>query len=248
MTDKQSSTGDLSIPVWVLDSLPRDGKRNRHVIVYLTLKRFAVARRVFTPHNILAASAGVGRNSLWESLAELRVVGAVETRQSAGGENYLWLCTAHGGRSAVADGPRAAEDTTSGAHYLSESSKEDSSIGSSVAASRSHSPQRSRTGRPDPFEVTDAMRDWAKAQTPAVDVDAETLQFVDHHDAKGSRFRDWVAAWRTWMRNAQRYSERGSGRGRPDASKLRESSAAGWQARQAERQRRIEEAKREESR
>ncbi|WP_437948686.1 hypothetical protein WME98_50085 [Sorangium sp. So ce296] len=35
--------------------------------------------------------------------------------------------------------------------------------------------------------------------------EAEVSHFLDHHRSKGSRFRDWGAAWRTWQRNGQRF-------------------------------------------
>lgn len=67
-------------------------------------------------------------------------------------------------------------------------------------------PHRRRATRlPDDFTVTDGMRAWAADNVPGVDVDRELAQFRDHHTAKGSAFKDWAAAWRTWMRNAQAY-------------------------------------------
>lgn len=62
---------------------------------------------------------------------------------------------------------------------------------------------------PQDFAVTDAMRRWAADKAPAVDVDTETDQFRDHWAAatgKGSTKLDWVAAWRTWIRNAGKWS------------------------------------------
>lgn len=34
----------------------------------------------------------------------------------------------------------------------------------------------------------------------------EALQFLDRHRAKGNKFIDWTAAWRTWLRNSERFS------------------------------------------
>lgn len=34
----------------------------------------------------------------------------------------------------------------------------------------------------------------------------EWQKFRDHHLAKGSLMADWSAAWRTWLRNMQRYN------------------------------------------
>lgn len=59
---------------------------------------------------------------------------------------------------------------------------------------------------PDDFRVTDAMATWAAEETPAVDGRFESANFVDHWRAadRNAEKRDWVAAWRTWMRRAQK--------------------------------------------
>lgn len=36
----------------------------------------------------------------------------------------------------------------------------------------------------------------------------EAAQFRDHHLARGTRFRDWDAAWRTWLGNARKFAPR----------------------------------------
>jgi hypothetical protein len=72
---------------------------------------------------------------------------------------------------------------------------------------------------PADFEVTEEMRKWARSRVPEVDVDAETEKFRDHEYADPKS--DWIAAWRTWMRNSLTFSRSG-GRGpsREDAPKL----------------------------
>jgi len=66
------------------------------------------------------------------------------------------------------------------------------------------------------------MISWARQNTPLVGR-ADTDQFVDYWTAaSGSRASkmDWPAAWRTWMRKAQRDAER-------DAQPRRTRPAAG---------------------
>ena len=67
---------------------------------------------------------------------------------------------------------------------------------------------RKATQVPDPFVVTEELVDWAKMETPLVNQALETPKFVDYHKSKGSTFKDWTAAWRNWMRNAQAYAAR----------------------------------------
>lgn len=59
---------------------------------------------------------------------------------------------------------------------------------------------------PNPFNVNDDVRKWAAAECPEVDLDGEVSKFVDHHIARGSVFKNWDAALRTWVRNAKEWS------------------------------------------
>lgn len=38
------------------------------------------------------------------------------------------------------------------------------------------------------------------------EIDENAERFRNHHHAKGTRYRDWDAAWRTWLGNARRFS------------------------------------------
>lgn len=62
------------------------------------------------------------------------------------------------------------------------------------------------TRLPEPFEITERMREWAALKTPGVDVFDELEQFLDHHRGKGTTSKDWPASWRLWMRNARKWS------------------------------------------
>lgn len=73
-------------------------------------------------------------------------------------------------------------------------------------------PKKRATRLPAGFRPTDAH--WALARELGVDLAHEGPQFVDHHTAKGSTFKDWDAALRTWIRNAAKFAaERGGGPG-----------------------------------
>ena len=53
--------------------------------------------------------------------------------------------------------------------------------------------------------LTDAMRDWARAEIPRVDVRDQTARFCDYFRGapgqKGVKV-DWLGTWRNWMRRA----------------------------------------------
>lgn len=67
--------------------------------------------------------------------------------------------------------------------------------------------KRKATQVPADFTVTDDMLSWASQNTPTIDPVRETPKFVDHHRAKGSTFKDHIAAWRNWMRNAVKFQQ-----------------------------------------
>ena len=59
---------------------------------------------------------------------------------------------------------------------------------------------------PNDFAVSDAVRSLAKSKAWP-DPDSEFESFRDYHVAKGSRFCDWEAALRTWLRNGKKFTE-----------------------------------------
>lgn len=64
----------------------------------------------------------------------------------------------------------------------------------------------SRRSFPDGFFLTAEMRAWAAKEAPGVDLRFQTQQFADHWRGKGEKRADWVATWRTWIRNARQWS------------------------------------------
>lgn len=71
--------------------------------------------------------------------------------------------------------------------------------------------RKSATRIPADFAADDAMVAWARENTPNVGK-AETASFVDYWTAAAgptSSKRDWVAAWRYWMRKAQKDATNG---------------------------------------
>ena len=67
---------------------------------------------------------------------------------------------------------------------------------------------RRATRYPDDFLVSDEIREWAKIkQLP--DPNTELEAFRDYHVSKASTFKDWDAAFRTWLRNGKRFAGNG---------------------------------------
>lgn len=66
-------------------------------------------------------------------------------------------------------------------------------------------PKRSRIT--EAWRPSDRTLAWMLQQHPGVSVD-EREQFIDHHLARGSLMVDWDRAFMTWVRNADKWSER----------------------------------------
>lgn len=60
---------------------------------------------------------------------------------------------------------------------------------------------------PSDFTLTDASVAYANER--GVDIHDEMDGFVNYHQAKGSTFKDWQAAWRTWCNNAVKFGRAG---------------------------------------
>ncbi len=59
---------------------------------------------------------------------------------------------------------------------------------------------------PTHFPITDQMRQWVTASTSFQgSISTETEKFLDYWRAKGGMKKDWLAAWRNWMRKASEY-------------------------------------------
>lgn len=64
-----------------------------------------------------------------------------------------------------------------------------------------------RTAASIPDDWTPREQELAMAKAGGLDAEREAAQFRDHHAAKGTRFKDWHAGFRTWLRNAAKWKQ-----------------------------------------
>jgi hypothetical protein len=57
------------------------------------------------------------------------------------------------------------------------------------------------------------MRKWAATNGVTVNLETETEAMLDHHRRHGNLWVDWIATWRTWMRNSVKFEKRNGGNG-----------------------------------
>lgn len=75
------------------------------------------------------------------------------------------------------------------------------------APKKSPSKAKGLTEFPDGFEITESMVEWFTEQDfKYIDLGRATDKWVDAMKAKGSRYKDWTAAWRNGMNNAEKWS------------------------------------------
>lgn len=88
--------------------------------------------------------------------------------------------------------------------------------GSEVKGSRER-PHKRGARLPDDFTVDAQMRTWARQKVPHVDIDLETLKFINYWQSKTGRDAtklNWALTWQNWMLRALEY---GGARASPTA-------------------------------
>jgi hypothetical protein len=64
--------------------------------------------------------------------------------------------------------------------------------------------RKTTTSYPENLEISESLKEWCVKEGVA-DPQPYLEAFRDYHVSKGSRFVDWVAAFRNWIRNRNRF-------------------------------------------
>lgn len=163
--------------------------------------------------NHLAKKTGLDRSTIWKTIDRLIAAGLVNRLGESERGSTLYRvnvgrCVEHLGAqdTQVHTAPRV------GAHGNRVGAQDTSNHHESSLNHQKHIPRKREKPRipmPDTMPITDGMRKWAESKTPNVDLETETANFLDHHRSKGNKFVDLEAAWRTWMRNSQKWARPG---------------------------------------
>jgi hypothetical protein len=88
----------------------------------------------------------------------------------------------------------------------SEAESEESESESATAAHPAHPASLLKTGWPLDFKLTpDLLKYAASKNIDFLAAEATFIKFRNNHQAKGSMFADWSAAWRTWVDREHRF-------------------------------------------
>ena len=193
----------------------------------------------FVTEKQLRSVVAIGLRSVPHLVTELTDAGLIAA-QDGGFTARSWhkwnRSTEEVGRLLAKDRERKAQDSAANVPNSTRNPdgiQQDSALQSSTEQSSTEQTPpkgggaRSRATRiPEPFLLTAAMREWAAAEVPGVDVERSTRMFVDHWRAESgakAAKRDWVATWRNWLR---RDAEKTTGRPTP-TQRAMQTAAAG---------------------
>lgn len=68
-----------------------------------------------------------------------------------------------------------------------------------------------KTGVPDSWQPDPKTIQELKDKYPKIQITEQIDIFLDYHRSKASKFADWTAAFRNWVRNAEKYRAQNSG-------------------------------------
>lgn len=209
-----SDTGPFAlVPEWVID---HPDLQHVDIRFYCILNRFADRKSRAWPSRVtLAERLRCSVDTIDRATQRLVLAGALEVHErfhNGARTSNLYVLIRARARNGVRPPLRTDTATQGGTDaaqnesQLNERTTPNGVVAPAAPESDSTSKKRSAKRQlPEGFTVTAEMREWAAANTPAVDIDAELAQFSDYHRSNANTKADWVSAWRTWMRNAKKW-------------------------------------------
>ena len=181
------------IPEWILDS----GISDKAIRLYCVLARYAdnETHRAFPSRETLAKRMGCHAKSVDRAASELLKIGAVTKKQRHNSSLVYTLMMSRGVDNDVQGvATPVSKGVDTDVHLTRTTELEPENY---IAT------KKNATSMPDNFEPSETIIDSFEDKYGSVLTYEDTLEaFRDYHLAKGSRFKDWDAAFRTWCRNA----------------------------------------------
>tara|TARA_R110000868_G_scaffold19074_2_gene82556 strand:- start:4975 stop:5703 length:729 start_codon:yes stop_codon:yes gene_type:complete len=199
MTDELNTEIRFSIiPEWVTYSQVSD----KAVRLYSVLARYADnhTHEAFPSRETLAEKMGCSAKSIDRASQELIRVGAITKRQRHNSSLVYTLRVSKGVDTSVQGGWSPLSRGVDTDVHLTRTTELEPDNYIDKKAKRA-------TSIPDPFALEDTFVDALRKKHPSLDIGEQIDAFVDFHTAKGSVFKSWDAAFRTWCRNAVRFAE-----------------------------------------
>jgi len=195
------------IPEWVLDAKVSD----RAIRVYSILARYAdnETLQAFPSRETLAKRAHCHWRSIDRAIEELIKLGAVTKAHRKNGDSYQSniytlrrvLPQVSPGTDTAVRGVLTGESVgtdTAGNLTITTELEPDNYIDSKIKRAQAV---------PENWQPSDTFRAECEQKWPTLIIANEVEAFIDFHIAKGSAFKDLNRAFRTWCRNAAKFSE-----------------------------------------
>ena len=200
------------VPEWILDADISD----RAVRIYGILARYADSETLeaFPSRQTLAKRAHCHIKSVDRAIEELEKIGALKKSHRKIGDSYasnLYVLRR------VVTPESLGRDTAVSRVGTPESLGRDTSVHLTrtieLEPEKQEPLSRSKPKNADDYEPSEKIRNTFDADWPGLRLDLELEKFKDYHASKGSTFKDWDRAFKTWLRKASEWN--------PEAKRLR---------------------------
>lgn len=204
--------GFAAVPNWMVrdENVP-----GRDVLVYASLASRSGLGGIYPSQQTIAKETQLSERTVRTALRELEELGVIQrvTRRATKRGRSTGLTTMYtltpNGNLADEEEPAIIAGRSEGPATEEEGTGKSEQVALLIEVEPVEVEARKRASRiPEPFMLTIEMKAWAAHETPGLDVEAHTREFVDHWRAASGQSavkRDWVAAWRNWMRKAHRW-------------------------------------------
>lgn len=228
----RDGTGFVMVPNWILELSPQAVKLYAVLWGYSDSKN----RDAWPSRNTLAARMGFKQvRSIDPIIKELEEAGAITVRRAKddkginqpnryhlhferGSAVQSTTVVQYSARGSAVQSTEVVQSTAPEQEPLNKNQEQEGGLFQAPPAQPRT--QTRATGYPDGFTVNNEMIAWARDKAPLAyrDINFESQKFEQHHRSKGSKFKDWTAAWRNWMLNADKWAREDMARlqqGRP---------------------------------
>jgi hypothetical protein len=192
------------VPHWII----KHDISDRALRLYSVLAGFADSEtnQAFPGRTRLSKDLRCSLKSVDRAVSELEAIGAIRKKQRVKDGHYqssLYTVVRIDPASGVTP-PRVTDDATprqdgrdpvSPVTHITRTTEQE--LKNNIAKKATRMPA---DWQPDKKTVTEWPTKW-----PTLSLNAELEAFTDHHTAKGSTFKDWDAAFRSWCRNAVKW-------------------------------------------
>ena len=186
-----------------------------HVLIVLADFANDKGYRCWPSHQTLANLTGLSVRAVGTHVRALEVAGLVGVTKRRGGSSVYTLnvrgdiCRPTSAPTAEVVSLRPRQDLPNPRQDLPEGSAGFADKPIKNQSRTNHVGARAKAKQfPNGFSFAD-VRQWTITNKLPANVE-DFEQFKDHHLAKGSTFKDWQAAWRTWARNAKKWDRSAS--------------------------------------